>query len=145
MFRLRARRLGATLALTAALVLAAACGDDNGTGSNNGDPIVASWQVTSFGDGTTDFIAAGMTMKITLKGDGTYAFVITDDQVGACDNPGANCTKNGTYSHTSNQVTIDPGSADGETTFSYVIAGNTMTWTGTIETTAVTIVMTKTN
>lgn len=141
----RTPRLGVLLPLLAATVLLAGCGSDNGTGSNNSDPIVASWQVTAFGDGTMDLIAQGMTLKITLKSDDTYQFAVTGDKAGICGDGGTTtCTKTGAYAHTGSQVTIDPGSQDA-TAFNYSISGNTMTWTGMIDTTAVTIVMVRTS
>jgi hypothetical protein len=142
MFQVRTPRLGATFALVAALAFATGCGED-GTGPN-GDPIVASWQVSTFSDGTTNFIAAGMTLLITLSSNDTCTFVTTTDQAGLCSALGTSCTTTGTYSHTSSQIIIDPGDPDGGATFSYSISGNTMTWTGNIDSTAVTVVMTKT-
>lgn len=145
MFRVRTSRLGATLALATTLMLVAGCSsNDNGTGPSNSDPIVASWQVTAFGDATTNLIASGMTLKVTLKDDDTYAFAVTGDLADICGGTTTTCTSTGPYSHTSNQVTIDAGTQDAAT-FSYSISGNTMTWTGTIDTTPVTITMTKTS
>ncbi len=145
MVRTSTPRLGTFLALATALVFATGCGDDNGTGPGNTDPVVATWQVSSFSDGTTDFITAGMSMKITLSSSDTYSFMVTNDQVGTCSgNIGSNCTSNGPYTHTSSQLTIDSGTQDA-VTFNYTINGSTMTWTGTIDTTPVTITMTKTS
>jgi hypothetical protein len=144
MFQVRTPRLGAAFTLVAALAFATGCGDEDGTGPD-GDPIVASWQVSSFSDGTTDFIAAGMTLNITLSSNDTYTFMATNDQVGVCSDLGTTtCTTTGTYSHTSSQIIIDPDDPEGAATFNYSISGNTMTWTGSIDDTAVTVVMTKT-
>ena len=130
-------RAALTLGLLAATL--SACGDDDPTGVAS--DLVGTWQVTSFqAIGFPDFIAAGMAVTVTLT-DTDYALVITNAQADLCDGA-ANCTNTGTYSATSSQITLDPGTPDA-ITFSYTISGSTMTWTGSIEGIPVTIQATR--
>jgi hypothetical protein len=123
------------------LGLAAACSSKDST-SPAADPWVGTWHVTSFiVPGLGDVIANGMTLTGTLNNDGTYSLAYANDQVGACNNS-SSCTRTGNYSHSGNTIIIDSGTADA-TTFNYTISGSTMTWTGTIDGTPVTITMVK--
>jgi hypothetical protein len=125
-------------ALALALVFIPACSDDDPV-APGADPIIGTWQVTSFVGLGQDFIANGMSMTITLAADGDYTFAIANDLIGSCD-VGSNCADSGTYTATSTQITIDPGTADA-VTFNYSINGNTMTWTGSIDGNAATVTM----
>lgn len=140
MFTRRTTQPWILLAMAVLLPLAAACSDDETTGPA-ADPLIGAWQVTSFQAEGMDFIALGMTMRITLTAAKTYTVIVSGDLIGTCD-PVANCTETGSYSSTSTQLTIDPGTADA-VTFNYSITGATMTFTGDIDGTAVTIVLQK--
>lgn len=128
-----------------ALVLAiglVSCNDDP-TGNDNGDPLVATWQATSFASDDMDVIAEGMTLRMTLTASGTYTFTVTNDLVGICEGEGGeDCTSTGSYAATAGTVTIDDDETD-NVTFTSTISGNVMTWTGTIDGTAITIVWTR--
>jgi len=86
-----------------------------------------------------DVIQEGMTMKLTLTAGKTYTIVITDDVFGSCE-AAASCTESGSYSSTSTRITMDPNTED-EVTFNYSINGTTMTFTGDIEGTQVTMIL----
>lgn len=129
---LRTLRLSTAIALTTALTGLAACGDDPASPGDQ-DPILATWNVTSFGTGEVDLIDDGMTLVITLGSDGMYTFQVTNDQADICGGVGGeNCTTTGSFAHTATTVTINDDDPDDDTTFNYVVQGNTMTWTGTI-------------
>jgi hypothetical protein len=121
----------------------AACSSDDSNGPTPapGAALHASWNVTSFATAADDFIAQGMALVITFKGDGTYTLTVTDDLVGIC-SPGPNCVEGGDYTATAATVTLDPGTVD-EVTFDYTIAGTTLTMNGDIGGTPVTITATK--
>jgi hypothetical protein len=125
-------------ALIAASILAvSAC--DSGNGPSN--PLIGSWDATSFTAQGTDFIANGMSLVLTFEKGGTYTVAFTNDLIGAC-NPGPDCSDGGDFVRTGNQVTLDPGTVD-ETIFTYAIQGSTLTLTGDINGTATTIVLDK--
>jgi hypothetical protein len=119
------------------LAFAAACGgDSNGPNSN---ALVGTWDATSFNDGTVDIIQQGEEITITFQSNGNYSVEITNDVAGLCD-VGTSCTLTGPYSSGSGTVTLDPGTQD-ETVFDYTITGTTLTLTGNIDGTDVTIVL----
>jgi len=127
-----------TIALLGALV---GCGDDDDPTGVAAD-LVGTWEVTRFqAVGFPDFVAAGMSLTITLTED-DYTFTVTNDLVGICEGA-ADCTDSGTYGATSSQITLDPGTPDA-ITFNYEIQGSTMTWTGSIGGIPVTIEATRT-
>ena len=137
----RAARLGTLLAMAVLLPIASACSSDDDPTAPGADPLVGTWQVTSFQALGSDLIAQGMTLTITLSAAKTYTIVVTDDLLGTCDQ-GTTCTETGSYSSTSTQITIDPGLED-EVTFNYSIQGNSMTFTGSIDGNPVTVVLQK--
>jgi lipocalin-like protein len=118
--------------------LVVSCSDDESTGPDS-DPLVGTWQVTSFEALGVDAIDLGMSMQITLTAAKTYTFVITNDALGSCDGA-TSCTQSGTYSSTSTQITFDPGDPD-EVTLNHSAQGTTMTLTGDIDGDPVTIVL----
>jgi hypothetical protein len=119
-------RASLALVLLAAL---SACGDDTDPVGVAGD-LVGTWEVTSFqAIGLPDLIGAGMGLTITLTED-EYTFTVTNDQAGICEGL-TDCVDAGSYSATSTQITLDPGTPDA-ITFNYTIQGSSMTWTGTI-------------
>jgi hypothetical protein len=131
--------------LCAAAILPAllsGCSSDDPNAPAAGSALVGSWDVTSFATATEDFIAQGMTLAIMFSSNGTYTLTFTNDLIGSC-NPGPNCTDSGAYTATASTLTFDPGTTD-ESVFNYVVAGNTVTLTGSIEATAVTITLVKT-
>lgn len=130
------------IALIALLLPIVACGDKDPTGPG-ADPILGTWQATSFIGEGNDVIAAGMTLRATFAANNTYTFVVTNDMVGVCSEDGGNnCTDSGPVSHTAAAVIIDAGTADA-TTFNYTITGNTMSWTGSIDGTPVSLAFTR--
>lgn len=137
---MRAHRalLVAGFSLVAAISVAvSACGSDGGTTPS--DPLIDSWNATSFMAQGTDHIANGMAMVATFNSGGTYAFEFTNDMVGAC-NPGPDCTATGVYTHVGTQLTLDPGTAD-EVSLTSSIFGSTLTLTGDINGEAITVVL----
>jgi hypothetical protein len=129
---------GALVLLLPALV---SCSSDDDDPAGPGDPILGTWNATSFQAGTDDFIAQGMDLSIALSADDTYTLTVANDLIGACE-PDLSCSQTGSYAATSTQLTIDPGTADA-VSFSYAIQGNTMTLTGSIDGIPVTIVLTR--
>ncbi len=139
---MRARRttLLARILLTVPLgVLPAACSDDP---VEPGSALVGTWNATSFMAMGQDFIAMGMSIRAAFASGGTYSFTVTGDLIGACD-PNPDCVDTGTWSATTTQLTLDPGTAD-EEIFAYTIAGTVLTLTGDIDGTPVVIVFNKT-
>ena len=126
------------LAFAALFSMAAACSDSETTGPAE-EQLVGTWDVTSFQAFGVDAIQQGMSMELTLTAGKTYTIVITDDFLGTCD-PETSCTESGSYSSTSTQITMDPGTED-EVTFNYSISGSTMTFTGNIEGIPVTMIL----
>ena len=116
------------------------CSDDDDTGPSN--TLVGTWEATSFVGEGQDVIALGMDVTLTLTGSGGYTLEIAGDLIGACA-PNSSCDQTGTYTNTETQITLDPGTAD-ELTFSYLIQGSTLTFTGTIEGTPVAITFVRT-
>jgi hypothetical protein len=131
--------------LCAAAILPAllsGCSSDDPSAPAAESALVGSWNVTSFATATEDFIAQGMTLAITFSSSGTYTLTFTNDLIGSC-NPGPNCTDSGAYSATASTLTFDPGTMD-ESVFNFVVAGNTVTLTGSIAAIAVTITLVET-
>ena len=126
------------MAMALLLPLAISCSDNDSTGPDAGQ-LVGTWDVTSFQAFGIDIIQQGTTMELTLTASETYTIVITDDFLGTCD-PEPTCTETGSYSSTSTQITLDPNTED-EVTFNYSINGTTMTFTGNIEGTQVTMIL----
>jgi hypothetical protein len=125
------------------LAVSASCSSDDSSGPNDDqDAILGTWHATGFTANGVDFVALGMDLTITLADNGMYTISVTDDQVGVCGDTTTDCENNGAFTYTSSQVTIDAGSAD-STTFNYNISGSNMTWTGSIDSTPVTIQMSR--
>jgi hypothetical protein len=127
------------LAVSAAL-LGGAVGCDDSPSSSGGATLVGTWNATSFNGLGMDFIDEGMSLTIVFGSTGNYSLQIQNDLIGACEaEEELDCTQVGTYTSTSTQFTIDPTTSDA-TTFTYVIAGSTLTLTGDIDGTPVIIV-----
>lgn len=137
------RALLRTLCSAALLLIPAltACPDDETTAPDTTNPLVATWHITSFQAMGGDFIQQGMTFTFTFNEQGGCSLSVTGDLIGACD-VGTSCTTTGTWSSTSTTFTLDPGTED-EVVFNYTINGNTMTWTGSINGNAATVVLSK--
>ncbi len=119
---------------------AAACGSDSN--GPNASALVGTWSVTSFAvQGQGDLIQQGTSITITLQSNDNYSIEITNDVAGLCDT-GTDCTLTGPYSSTSTTLTLDPGTMD-DTAFDWSRSGTTLTLTGDIDGTAVTIIMQK--
>ncbi|HKP29400.1 MAG TPA: hypothetical protein VJU15_08345 [Gemmatimonadales bacterium] len=114
-----------------AAALVAGCGDDEPAGNTPTNLLVGTWIArnaeTPAGDAITE---GGMSLVATIGDAGTYAFNITNDQLGLC-NPGPDCNVSGSFTHTDNTVTIDFNGTDA--TVSYAVTGDIMTWIGTID------------
>jgi hypothetical protein len=138
-------RLAASLAVLSLTVFSTACSDDDDDGTGPVDDpeaaLVGTWNATSFVGLGQDFVAQGMGVTLTLTSSNTYTLAVANDLIGACD-PDPNCSETGTYSATATQFTFDPGTVDSET-FNYTIQGPTLTLTGSIDGTPVTIAFTK--
>lgn len=145
----RFARFSVVLALVAFVAAFPACSgsdnnNDNGTGTGpSSDPAyVGVWDATSFSAFGMNAIDLGMELQAEFT-TSMYLLTVTNDQVGICDFAGtSDCTSSGDLSGTSSQVTFDPGTADA-VTFNYTISGSTMTFTGSIDGTPVTIVFAK--
>lgn len=129
---MHARSLAVLARLSIAVALAPialACGDDEATTPT--DPLVGTWNATSFTVLGSDVIAGGMVLGVVLTSAGTYTLTITNDMIGACE-PGPNCTQTGDWTGTATTITINSGTVDA-VTFTWAIQGTTMTWTGSID------------
>lgn len=135
----RTRRRALLTALVALLVALPACSDnDDPAGPGGGqETYVGTWDATSFSGGGMDLIAMGMTLEATFT-TSTYSLTVTNDQVELCGGTATSCTTNGPLSATASEITIDAGEPDA-VTFDYTVTGSTMTWSGDIDGTAVTI------
>lgn len=132
----RTRHIPAALALIAAMALAA-CGDDDPSGPEA--TIIGEWDITGFVALGTDFIALGMDMDATLTEAGTFSIGVTNDQAEICEGEiGDSCSIDGDFTYTATTITINPGE-EGEGTFDYTVSTSSMTWTGDIDGTPVTI------
>lgn len=122
------------------LAVATACGSDSN--GPNGNPLVGTWDVTSFSvQGMGDLIQQGTSVTITFQSNDNYSIEISNDVAGLCDT-GTACTLTGPFSSTGSTVTLDPGTTD-STLFNYTINGTVLTLTGDIDATPVTIVLQK--
>lgn len=135
--RIRSLALCAQLCFVGMVPLVAGCSDDDETSPTS--DLIGTWNVTSFvATDLGDLIDQGMTMEVELTNSSTYVITVTGDLVDICD-PGPDCTQNGNFSADQQTITIDPG-VDA-VTFNWVRNGDTMTWTGTIGGTPVTIIL----
>lgn len=97
------------------------------TDSDNGDPLVGTWELvkmTMYDTSTGDVVMTAGTpgfnsVTLVIRGDGTHT--VTSDDNGTTE------TINGTWSVSGNTLTVNQ---EGEViTATYTIAGNTMTFT----------------
>ncbi len=132
------RAVRAASLLAAALIQLPACSDDEPTAP--GASLIATWNATSFVTMGQDFIAQGMTLRMVFSAAGTYTLTVGNDLIGACA-PNPDCVETGNYTATTTQLTIDPG--PDETVFTYTIQGTVLTLTGSIDGTAVTIILSR--
>lgn len=129
--------------LIAALCLApfvAGCSSDRATGLVISDSIFGDWTVTSFVVFGQNVWQPGWVMSWTLREDGTFSSSASGPGI-ECETP--SCAETGSYSHTSSQITLFPGTP-AALVFEYVQEGSTMTWTGTIDGVLSTMVMKRT-
>lgn len=138
------RRAALLVALAGLVVTLPACSGDDPAGPNgNQDPYVGTWTAQSFTVEGTDFVAMGFNLQATFT-TSTYSLTVTNDVAGICDGP-TSCTLTGDLSGTGSQVTLDPDDPEGTVTFDYTVVGSTMTFTGDIDGSALTIVFSKTS
>ena len=128
-------RLGATL-IAAALV--GGCDDDPSGPSSS---LTGTWNATSFVVQGQDLIILGMDLALTLTASDTYTLTVANDLTGVC-GTNASCTETGAFTSTATSITLNPGTLD-EVTFNYVVQGQTLTFTGSIDGNAATIVFTR--
>jgi len=121
MTRLRSTRRSLLIALAAAGTLFLAC--DSGTAPP--DELVGTWDATAIVVNGHDFVGDGMTLTYTLSSNGGYSYSVTNDFFDYCD-PGPNCSDSGDFTVSGNQITFDPGT-DWEETYTYTLAGTTLT------------------
>jgi hypothetical protein len=138
---LREVRRAASGALVVLLPVLVSCSSDDDDPAGLSDPLVGTWNATSFVAGTDDVIALGMDLSIAFSAADTYTLTVTNDLIEARDGA-ADCTQTGSYAATSTQLTIDPGTVD-SITFGYTIQGNTLTLTGSMDGIPVTVVLTR--
>ena len=124
----------------------AGCSSDN-TGPEINPAVVGTWNATSFVvGGAPDLIGQGTTFTFTfiLNSNGTYSFIVTDDQSNVvCGTGMANsCTESGIYTASDAQIILDPSTTD-EMTFNYSISGTTMTLNAVTNGTTFAIVLDK--
>lgn len=133
-------RYAVALMLTASLtVMTTACGDDSTEPEDL--TLVGTWNATSFQALGTDLVADGLGLSVRITGTETAGSIVIDiendvDQVFCEDTQ--DCEQNQTFTATATQITLDPAGED-EETFNYAITGggNTMTWSGTIDSTPI--------
>lgn len=143
MIALRRRTIStAVVALALGWAVAGCSSDEPSTAPGVNPAVVGTWNATSFLAGGTDFITQGMGLSFVLSANGTYSFNITNDQGGLCDPGMTDCTDTGNYTASGTQIVLDPGTTDTET-LNYSISGTTMTITGNIDGTAITVVLNK--
>ncbi len=136
----RSSRLVTIAVAASTLWLTAACGDDGPTGSSN--PLVGTWNATSFIFDGFDIIDAGATASLTFAADGTSSFTVTGDTNMIFCEGTADCVETDTWVSTSTTVTLDPGGVD-EVTVTYSISGSTLTFSGTVDGIAISGTFTK--
>lgn len=142
---MRAHRTNRLITITIALsslLLTAGCGDDDPTGTGSSNPLVGTWNATSFVVGGFDLIDAGATFSLTLAAGGTESSTITGDTSMFFCETTVDCTDSGTWTSTSTTLTFDPGTVD-EFTVTYTISGSTLNFSGTIESTLLSGTFTK--
>jgi len=116
-----------TLLILAALIpVTFACSD----GFEPPAGLVGTWSATSLVVGGVDYRAEGMTLSFTFTDGGEYSYTVTGDQLDFCD--AAACSDGGDFTTTASEITFDPGTVDAET-FSWTIAGDTLTVSGTVD------------
>ncbi|HMB71288.1 MAG TPA: hypothetical protein VKU85_18400 [bacterium] len=131
-----------TLLLLAMLSIALlpACGDDGddsmGPGGS-GAAILGTWNATSFNAGGQDFVPMGLTVQLTFTAS-TYTIGITGDSGNLLCDMSSSCMDGGPFTYTATTITFDAGTVD-ETTLNYTISGSTLTLTGDIDGTALTV------
>ena len=148
MFARSMTRRRTRIAMAVMLPLTLACSENRSTGPES-NPLVGTWQVTSFEVLGSQLILRGLLMRLTLSADGTYAVDIGNDSFGYCQT-GISCRGTGRYSSTPTQIWINsarswwphmaPGSEE-EITFNYSMHGTTMMFTTDIEGTRVTLIL----
>lgn len=121
-------RRSALVVIAALIPVAVACSD----GFEPPAGLAGTWNATSLIVDGDDYVAEGMTLRFTFSDNGDYSYTVTGDLLDFCDAGGPNCSDGGDYTATSSQLTFDPGSTD-EETFSWTIAGDTLTVSGTID------------
>ena len=98
------------------------------------EPFVGNWSVSTFVIGGVEQTAPGRSfnLSIGLFRDGSYQFIVGGDDSGLlCGGP-PSCNEQGDYSFTASRITLDPGTPDAFP-FQYVVSGNTLTVSGSIE------------
>ena len=122
----RAVRLLASTIVVMALALSGACGDDDGTGTNE-NGLVGSWRATSLVvDGVEMLAGTSLSMTMTIRADDTYTISASGDTDGVFCEGTTSCTESGTYIHTSTTFTLcDPGCDEAG---DYTISGDTLTY-----------------
>ena len=141
---LRNTRWIALLVAMMSIALLPACGDDgdSSTGpSGSGAAILGTWTATSFNAGGQDFVPMGLTVQLTFA-TSTYTISISGDSGNLLCDTGSSCTDGGPFAYTATTITFDPGSME-EATLNYTISGNTLTLTGDIDGTALTVIATR--
>lgn len=137
---MRVRALLTSLCAAAVMSVAASCDDDDDDTNPTPNPLVGTWDATSLMLPTGDAIQGGMALNIVIGSTGTIALNVTGDMLGLC-NPGPDCTLSGSWTSTANTITITSGTD--VITLNYTLVGEEMTWTGTIEGVATTVVLDK--
>ena len=137
----RTRALLTSLCAAALVSVAASCDDDDDdTDPTPSSPLVGTWDATSLTTPTGDAIGNGMSLTAVVGSTGNISLNVVGDQLGLC-NPGPDCSVTGTWTSTASTITITSGTD--VTTLNWTMAGETMTWTGTVEGVATTIVFDK--
>ena len=121
MSTLRSTRRSVLFGLAGAGLLFLAC--DSGTAPP--DELVGTWDATAIVVNGHDFTGDGMTLTYTLSANGSYSYSVTNDFFDYCD-PGPDCSDSGDFTVSGNQITFDPGTA-WEETYTYTLAGTTLT------------------
>lgn len=140
---LRSSRITVLSLSILSVLLLSACGDDSNDSMSpgSGASLEGTWNATSFSIDGNDQVVSGFTFTVTFTAT-TYSISISGDNNNVICDMTTSCTDGGAISSTGSTVTFDPGTQD-EVTFSYTATATTLTLTGNIQGSAVSVSLTR--
>lgn len=132
----------AFVALAFGVLFAGSCGDEANMNGPGSDPLLGTWVSTSLMAGGMELSDNGLTLTFTFESDGTYTSSFANDTDMVFCETATSCTDAGSFTHTSTQFTLDPGTTD-EAVVGYSISGSVMTVTGDIDGTPIVFVFSR--